>query len=255
MKSDLEHQTSCCMGSQMKVKEGNDSKTGQGLMTIDLTGSGSSTGEDKKDNLRETIVWQLSCLHDLQTQISQIDREIQELEEQQRARKTEHEEQEKMAEEESEQIKFWENELKAEEGYERDLQCQFLEMRAKAFECKAKLEEYKRDMQGLDFFGAQNIQGDTEVGSQAASGISHKDLDQQRSEPDGDVNTDRKFPPRETTPTVVPPNQIKERRPTGPTELREWWTRWSEAQSAKPQLKKKMIHRSELTIYLGSTKV
>lgn len=194
--------------------------------------------------------------------------QIFELEEKQRAKKAEQEAQQRTAEEEMEQIKFWENELKAEEGYEKDLQRQFLEMRAKAVECKPRLEEYKRKMQRLDFFAAQNaVQEDSEMVSKAGanaataagiSAVSTEDLKWQQSDPDGDVNNNRKFLPRDDfnpPHALVPPSQIKERRPTGPTELREWWTRWSEAQSPQSQTKQKVIHRSELTIYLGSTKV
>lgn len=203
-------------------------------------------------------------MQDLEDQIAQIDRQIFELEDKQRGKNVELEAQQRLAEEEMEQIKFWENELKAEEGYERDLQCQFLEMRSKAVECKHQLEEYKRKMQGLDFFAV--AQEDSEMVSKASatttttgiSAASTEDLQQQESDPDRDVNTNRKSLPRgDLNPphALVTPCQIKERRPTGPTELREWWTRWSESQSSPKQTKQKVIHRSELTIYLGSTKV
>ncbi|KAG8002884.1 Ras association domain-containing protein 8 [Nibea albiflora] len=207
-------------------------------------------------------------------QIAWIDNQIFELEETQRAKKAEQEAQQRIAEEQIEQIQFWENELKAEEGHEKDLQCRFLEMKAKAMECKPKLEEYKRKLQGLDFFASQNMVQDdvqdsemvskvsasstTATTATGISTVSTKDVKWQQSDPDGDVNINRKPPPREDLNpphALVAPNQIKERRATGPSELREWWTRWSEAQNSKPQTKQKVIHRSELTIYLGSTKV
>ncbi|KAF3860077.1 hypothetical protein F7725_000332 [Dissostichus mawsoni] len=185
---------------------------------------------------------------DLQDQIARIDKQILELEENQRAEKDEQEAQERMVEEEVEQIKFWENELKAEEGFEKDLQSQFLEMRANAVRCKAKLEEYKHKMQGLDFFATPNIaegvsesiSENVENASMENSAVSSKD---QQSDQDGDVNINRKFLPSEDLNpphALVPPGQIKERRPTGPTELREWWTRWSQAQGPQPQTRKKL---------------
>lgn len=263
LKSDLDQQTSCCMGSQTKGKANKHSKKTQAAKADDL--SGRATAEDEKNRVRETIICQLSCLQDLQVQIARVDRQIFELEEK-RAKKAEQEAQQRLAEEEMEQIKFWENELKAEEGYEKDLQREFLEKRAQAVECKAKLEEHKRKMQGLGFFAAQSAAQEdsgrvSKAGENAAtelSAVSTKDLNRQQSDPDGDVNINRKFLPREDLNpphALVHPSQIRERRPTGPTELREWWTRWSQAQSPQLQTKKKVIHRSELTIYLGSTKV
>ncbi|XP_037627592.1 ras association domain-containing protein 8 [Sebastes umbrosus] len=263
LKSDLDHQTSCCMGSQTKGKE---SKRSEKAESVDPSSSNCATTKDEKNSLRETIIYQLSWLQDLRVQIARIDKQILELEEKQRAKKAEQEAQQRTAEEEMEQIKFWENELKAEEGYEKDLQSQFLEMRENAVGCKAKLEEYKRKMQGLHFFATQNVvhsdsERFAEVGANDASeisAVSTKELNRQQSDPDGDVNVNRKFLPREDLGpphALVAPNQIKERRPTGPSELREWWKRWAQTQSPQSQTKKKMIHRSELTIYLGSTKV
>uniref|UniRef100_A0A8D3DJW4 Ras association domain-containing protein n=1 Tax=Scophthalmus maximus TaxID=52904 RepID=A0A8D3DJW4_SCOMX len=226
LKSDLDNQTSCCMGSQTRSRGSKYCKKGQ---------------EAKS----------LGCLQDLQVQIVCIDKQIFELEEKQKAKIAEQESQQRLAEQEMEQIKFWENELKAEEGHEKHLESQFLEMREKAVECKAKLEEYKHKIQGLDFFATQNVvEEDSEM-------ISSRDANQRRSDPAGDVNVNRKFLPTEdfNSPCgLVSPSHLKERRPTGPTELREWWTRWSESQNIQLQTKK-VIHRSELTIYLGSTKV
>uniref|UniRef100_UPI0037E9512D ras association domain-containing protein 8-like n=1 Tax=Semicossyphus pulcher TaxID=241346 RepID=UPI0037E9512D len=258
LNSDLDQQTSCCMGSQTRGKESKHSKKSQDARSDDVTSSRCATTQDEKESLRETIIRQLSYLQDLQIQIERVDKLILELEESQRAKKAEQEAQQRTVEEEMEQIQIWENELKAEEGHEKDLQCQFLEMRAKAVECKAKLEEYKRGMQGLDFFATQNLVQEHSETVEANAEISVEDLNVQQSDPDGDVNIKRKFLPREDTNpphALVAPSQMKERRPTGPTELREWWTRWSEAQSPQAQTKKKVIHRSELTIYLGSTKV
>lgn len=263
--SDLDHQTSCCMGNQTRSKESKHLRNTQEAKS-DLYTFSCATTEDEKNSLRETIICQMMCLQDLQVRITSIDKQIYELETKQRARKEEIEACERMDEEEMEQIQFWENELKAEEGYEKDLQSQFLEMREKAAECKAKLEEYKSKMQGFGFLGGPNVaQEESEMLSKDCtnaaseiSAVSTEDKSLQRSLPVKDGNVNRKFLPREDfhpPHALVTPNQIKERRPTGPTELREWWTRWSEAQSCQSQTKKKVIHRSELTIYLGSTKV
>ncbi|XP_029911485.1 ras association domain-containing protein 8 [Myripristis murdjan] len=264
-KSNSDHQTSCCMGNQTRDKENKHPKKASGAKPDDNQFS-SSCAKKTENILRETIMCQLARLQDLQLQIALVDEEIRELEGQQRARKAEQEAQQKIIEEETEQIQFWENELKAEEVYENDLQQQFLEMRQKAVECKAKLEEYRHRMQGLVFSGAQKVIQDSEMiprkGSTNTateiSAVSTKDVNQRRSDSDSGVNIDRKFPPKEDSNLPHAPvagSQIKERRPTGPTELREWWARWSEAQSPTSETKRRAMHRSELTVYLGSTKV
>lgn len=264
VKSDLDHQTSCCLGSQTRPKEGKHSEKSEEAQSVELYRATSAAREEEKNQLRETIVWQLSCLQDLQLQNARLDTQTSELEGKQRARRAEQGAQKRWAEEQMEQMKFWENELKAEVGYEKDLERQFLETKAKALECKSRLEEYKRKMQGLKFFATQLVQECSEAGSEVATdaasptGISAEDGKKQQSDPDGNGNVNRKLLPIEdlsSPPALLPPSPIKERRPTGPTELREWWTRWSEAQNSPSQAKKKAVHRSELTIYLGSTKV
>lgn len=261
VKSDLDQQTSCCMGSQTRPKESKHARKSREVRSVDSYGA-TSAREDEKAQLRETIVCQLGCLEDLQLRNARVDAQLSELEGKQRARKAEQEARQRLAEEEMEQIKFWDNELKAEEGYEKDLERQFLEMKARALECKARLEEYKRKMQGLSFFATRMVRGDAEEDSGAAAtslpGTLAEDDKQQQSDPDGNVSINRKLLPRDdvgSSPALLSPGPIKERRPTGPTELREWWTRWSEAQRSQSQAKKKVVHRSELTIYLGSTKV
>lgn len=262
-KSDLDHQTSCCMGSQTRGKESKHSKKTQDSRSDDLSSSGCAAPEDERNSLREIIICQLSCLQSLQDQIADIDRQICELEEKQRVIDAEQEAQQRAAEDEMEQIRFWENELKAEVGYERDLQHQFLEMKAKVMECKPKLEEYIQKIQGLECFSTKTLtQEDSEPKPVPASmemhGISRGSPKWKQPNPEREVNINRKSQPgQDSHPphALVPPSQIKERRPTGPTELREWWTRWSEAQSSQSRTKQKVIHRSELTIYLGSTRV
>ncbi|XP_034550703.1 ras association domain-containing protein 8 isoform X2 [Notolabrus celidotus] len=249
LNSDLDHQTSCCMGSPTKEKESKHSKKTQDTRPDEVSSPRRATTEDERVRLRETIIHQLGYLQDLHVQILRVDKLISDLEGRQRVKQAEQEAEQRLVEEEMEQIQFWENELKAEEGFERDLQCQFLEMRTKAVECKTKLEEYKQRMHGLDFFAPQNLETVPEAATETSV---------QQSDQEVNVNTNRKFPPRaDSNPphALVAPSQIKERRPTGPTELREWWTRWSESQSSESRTTKKIVHRSELTIYLGSTKV
>lgn len=248
-RSDLDHQTSCCIGSQSRGKESKHYRKREGVKP-DLIEA--RCMEDEKMGLRETIVCQLDLLQDLKSQVARVDQHIAELEEKQRVRRAEQEARLRVAEEEAEQIKFWENELKAEEGFEKDLQRQFLELRANASECKPMLEEYRRRLHALDF--ATIHKEPPQAAKCATTDASTEDGGQPRSDPAVEVN--RKFQPKEEAHALVVPCQMKERRPTGPTELREWWTRWSEAQSKQNQnIKKKAIHRSELTIYLGSAKV
>ncbi|KAM4737998.1 ras association domain-containing protein 8 [Anableps anableps] len=264
-KSDFDRQTSCCIGNQTKEKSKRSKNTQEVKSDLSISICAAVT-EDEKNRLRDSIICQLLCLQDLQIQITNTDKQILDLEQRQKAKRAEEEAQEKSFVEEMEQVKFWENELKAEESYEKDLQRQFLEMRAKAVECKAELEEYKHKMQGFDFFSNLNIaQEDLEVVLKAREKVatkmpasSKKVENLEVSESNVDENVNRKFLPKEdhSTPhALVSPNQIKERRPTGPTELREWWKRWSEAQKAQSQDEKKVIHRSELTVYLRGTKV
>ncbi|XP_077942212.1 ras association domain-containing protein 8 [Gasterosteus aculeatus] len=253
-RSDLDHQASCCMGNQTRGKGSKHLDTKSNI----LSGSNDAT-EDEKMGLRETIIHQVSRLQALQVQIAHVDQLVSELEEKQEVEKAQQEAQQRMIEEETEQIKFWENELKAEEDYEKDLQRQFLQLRETASECKAKLEDYGRQMQGLDFSAAQNAaeqesNAGAEITAEPTEGRGH-----QQSDPGWEVDVSRKFPPAEDLNAAVharvPAGQIKERRPTGPTELREWWTHWARAQDPQSQTKKAATHRSELTIYLGGKKV
>ncbi|TNM86397.1 hypothetical protein fugu_006627 [Takifugu bimaculatus] len=187
VKSDLDHQTSCCLGSQTKPKERKHSKKSQEAQPVDRYRATSAAREEEKHQLRETIVCQLSCLHEIQFQISRVDSHISQLEGKLRARRAEQEAQQRLAEEETEQIKFWENELRAEEGYEKDLQCQFLEMKAKALGCKSRLEECKHKMQGLNYFATRVVQEEagSDVAMDAASitSVSTKDGKQRQSDP------------------------------------------------------------------------
>ncbi|XP_054590954.2 ras association domain-containing protein 8 [Nothobranchius furzeri] len=244
LKSDLDHQTSCCIGNQTRDKDQKQTKKTQKVKRD----SSSSRTEEEKNCLRETIICQMLCLQDLQVLTTNVVKEISELEERLKATRAEEETRERLAEEQIDTIRFWEKELKAEEHHEKHLQSWFLEMRAKAAECKAELEEYKLKMQRFDRVGAKDSA--QAAATETPAGSTEDDL-KERSHSD----VYRKFLPREDQNlphALVPPSQIKERRLTGPTDIKEWWTRWSESQNPT---KEKVIHRSELTIYLGSTKV
>ncbi|KAF6728030.1 Ras association domain-containing protein 8 [Oryzias melastigma] len=241
--SDLDHQPPRCIKKDEK-KDARKSQTAE----FDLGRPSFPTVEDEKNSLRETIVCQLLYLQDLQARTRQTEKDISELEEKLRSKRAEHEAEDQRAEEEQQQIRFWENELRAEEVYEKDLQRHFLDLKAKAAESKAKLEEYRCKIHSVDFcVGLSGVQEELPARSPPNDHLLP-------SAPDADLN--RKPPPSEKPPQAQqPPNQIRERRLTGPKELKEWWTRWSETQNLQAETKTKTVHRSELTIYLGSTKV
>ncbi|XP_077580154.1 ras association domain-containing protein 8 [Stigmatopora nigra] len=244
-KSDLDHQTSCCMGTQQKVKEDRYPKKTHGHQ-LEI----SNSCEDEINHLRETIIYQLSYLQKIQVVVEKVDNEILELEEKEQAK-----EEQKLIE--LEQIRFWENELKAEEAFEKDLLNHFHEMKAKVVDCKAKLGDYRSKMEKIAFRGDPNLcsKEGQDVGEES---LSNETISGELIESEVDLNGYRKWPPRSDVhhppAAVIPPSLIKTRRPTGPVELREWWARWSALQNAKTNRKDTKIHRSELTVYLGSTK-
>ncbi|XP_041083453.1 ras association domain-containing protein 8-like [Polyodon spathula] len=113
----------------------------------------SSPGQATKEELHHLIRRQQAQLETFQARLDATEAEIRALEEQESLA----EEQESLAKElarlgqlvesrvaDVEEVDFWENELRAEEVYEQDLQEQFLEMKEKVQECKEKLEEYKK---------------------------------------------------------------------------------------------------------------
>ncbi|CAB1329759.1 unnamed protein product [Coregonus sp. 'balchen'] len=278
-----EHQRiSCCMGDQGRDREksniSDEGKDNQhvkkhpeaGTAKINAEGCQNPTSAlkmvDEKRRLRGLVARQQTNLKELQVQINSTNSQIHELEEQQKARQTDQEAQQKVIEE-AEQLEFWDNELKAEEGYQKDLEEQFLEIKEKAVACKAKLEEYKIKMQGLDSSrDRRTVQmekvnvASQDATSPAAAGWTtpNEALNQSRALTVSVVNTDRKFAPRENSDlphALVPPNQIKDLRPSRPNQLRDLWTHWSEAPSPNTETKPKVVHRAEITIHLGSTRV
>lgn len=270
--STVYQRASCCIGEQRRDTDSKhyekrpeeDTRNGN---AEELQKDNASKTEDEKIQLREAIKHQLAILQELQLKIMSTDSQIMELEEQQQSKQKA---QQRITEEELEQIQFWENELKAEEVHEKDLQGQFLEMKERAVECKAKLEDYKQKMQGLHFPDVQKaspeqqesapmIRGVTPSPSKQITTVPNEAPSQTRSNLSSDVSSGRKLPPREDSDlpsAAVPQSQTKERRPTGPKELREWWSRWTEAHCPKTDTKQTVVvHRSELTVHLGGTRV
>lgn len=237
--SDLDHQTSCCIRSHHKARECQSSEENiQELTSLVIA--------NEKKRLIENILNQKCSLEDLKMQIAHVDGEILRLEEQHIINKAEEEAKQKESEEELEQIMFWENELTAEKGHERDLQSQFLDIKDRVMETKAKLEDLKEKTQGLDF-------GDTVT---HYSQILCTNDQNKAGDLRGRITPNRKSQPREDCSpphALVAPCQIKDRRTIGAAELRELWARWAQTQNVHKE--NKIIHRTELTIYLKSTKV
>lgn len=204
--------------------------------------------------LRRQIIKQQTTLQELTVKIDSTDQMIRELEEQEAARQSSESEDE-------EQLKFWLNELKAEEGYERDLQQQFFQIKEEAAKCKAQIEEYKQKVLTMDLKNVEykNTTGQTDAPNPELnhSEPSIKQIESSMEGSRGDskiekvvTTLDSKVPY-----VVVSANQISHPPLSGPAELREWWTRWSQSQNQTPGTKPKIVHRSEITIHLGSTRV
>ncbi|XP_051509171.1 ras association domain-containing protein 8-like [Myxocyprinus asiaticus] len=216
--------------------------------------------------LRRLIIQQQASLKNLKLKIESTDQLISELEEQQDSRQSF----ESLLEEE-EQIEFWMNELKAEEGHERDLQRQFFQIKEEAAKCKAKLEEYKQKCQAMDLRHTLQLQmghlheNATGQNSQVDTPnpvLQHADPSIKQTPMSADVlHGDNGSKSVVTTlesklPYVfVSANQISHPPSSGPADLREWWTRWSQSQNPSKGTKPKVVHRSEITIHLGSTRV
>lgn len=206
---------------------------------------------DELADLRRLTVQQQAALRELQLRTESTDGQISELKRQ----LTESQRSSKPSEDE-EQLEFWLNELKAEEGHEKDLQRQFLELKEKVAECKNKLEEYKHKLQPedlqnprtaldtLELEGASKISESVAEGEAAVDGLHG----------DGKKTVITRVEPKLPY-ILVSSSQITEAQLSGPSELRQWWTRWTEAQKPKSRSTSKVLHRSEITIHLGSTRV
>uniref|UniRef100_A0AAY5EF78 Ras association domain-containing protein n=1 Tax=Electrophorus electricus TaxID=8005 RepID=A0AAY5EF78_ELEEL len=203
--------------------------------------------------LRRIIIQQQACLRELELKIDSSDEQSRLLELQQ-AERWSAERIPLLSEEEEEQLEFWLNELKAEGDYEKDLQTEFLQLKEKVAECKNKLEEYKAKLLHADGTSSsvQTVQSE-EVESTSGSAMEEKTV---ADSPGGGskeraaiTTVDSKLPC-----VLESANQI-ESQPSGPSELREWWSRWAQAQKPTQGSTPKTVHRSELTIHLGSTRV
>lgn len=213
---------------------------------------------DATENLKTLIIQQQASLRALKLKIDTTDEQIFKLETQQAEAMTN----------EEEQLEFWLNELKAEEGYEKVLQMQFLDLKEKAAECKHKLEEYNLKLQGMDLANMRHSQSQTtkleeEISVSTESGCTLECLESVTEEksttdvPKGDckekmviTRVESKLPY-----IVVTANEITEAQPSSPSELREWWNRWTEAQKTTSTSSPKFVHRSEIIIHLRSTRV
>ncbi|XP_043103933.1 ras association domain-containing protein 8 isoform X2 [Puntigrus tetrazona] len=209
--------------------------------------------------LRRLVVQQQASLQEIKHKIEATDQLILELEQQQATRELS-----ELLSEEEEQLRFWLNELRAEEVFERDLQKQFLQIKEEAAECKSKLEEYKQKLQVIDLRNSQQQTGHEDVtgGNNQAdvtkpAQTSVKKIQISAEGSCGDVGTKRVVTTLESKlPYVlVSANQISNPPLSGPEDLREWWTRWSQTQTQTSVTKHKIVHRSEITIQLGSTRV
>ncbi|XP_016350635.1 ras association domain-containing protein 8 [Sinocyclocheilus anshuiensis] len=209
--------------------------------------------------LRRLVVQQQASLQELKLKIESTDQLILELEQQQATRDFS-----KQLSEEEEQLKFWLNELKAEEVFERDLQRQFFWIKEEAAECKAKLEEYKQKLQAMDLRNSQqqtehenitgeNIQADAPKPAQKT--VKQIQISADGSHGDGGTKRVVTMLESKLPYVLVSANQISNPPLSRPEDLRAWWTRWSQSQNPTSVTKPKIVHRSEITVQLGSTRV
>ncbi|XP_064156720.1 ras association domain-containing protein 8 [Anguilla rostrata] len=227
--------------------------------------------EEEEETLRALLAHQRARLHELQLQLDSTDAQIRELEEARAAQEADGEPAEEESEEE--ELAFWENELRAEEGYERDLQEQFLEMKQKAAECKAKLEEYRGRLQGRDLTRGHRAVPEAELPAEPKpavpswtkphAGTLRQDADRQQAGPSAPTRAEgEKTPPSSPTEASscprarVSPRQTADPQGAGAGQLREWWARLSDAQNQSgTRPASPVLHRSEITIHLSSTRV
>lgn len=213
---------------------------------------------DPRDNLKKLIIEQQASLRSLKLKIETTDEQIFKLEMRQA---------ESMSNEE-EQLKFWLNELKAEEGYEKVLQMQFLDLKEKVRECKNSLEEYKIKLQRMDLANTRRSQCQTDDNDDDLSVRMELDrtsgcLESVTEEkittdvPEGDskekmviTRVESKLPY-----ILVTANEITEPQLSSPSELREWWFRWTEAQKTASGSTPEVVHRTKIIIHGRSTRV
>lgn len=235
--------------------------------------------EEEKEELRKLTLLQQSSLLELQSQIDTADSQISKLEEwrakqlaEEQATEQKAEAQLCLLEEEAEQLDFWENELKAEEGFERDLQWQFLELKEEAADCKAQLQEYQRKLEGLNFSsglaslfpkreagptqnGATETPNSHNIHSTVLHSVCKTELGKNTGPKQNVGNSEGQSVGSKLPRVFVAPVRATDSRMSERSHLREWWTRWSASQGSMAGTKPKAIHRSEITIQLNSTRV
>lgn len=215
---------------------------------------------DAVEKLRNVIIQQHAYLKELNLKTDSMNEQICKLEKPpEKAQSLESTLGPGLSEEEG-QLKFWLNELKAEQGFEKDLQRQFLELKEKAAECKTKLEEYKSKLQRMDHIERRLAWGQQTIKTQeddVECPSVHLELGEEKRDA-GKRKADSEQKTQITTVESQLPYIVVTSEPqlSGPAELREWWTRWTGAQKTKQMgLRGKVIHRSEILIHLGSTRV
>ncbi|XP_066499532.1 ras association domain-containing protein 8 [Hoplias malabaricus] len=223
------------------------------------------SGRDEVTELRKEIIQQQKNLRELRLKIELTNQQNGHLETQLMKHSISE------LSEDEEQVKFWLNELKAEEGYEKDLQRQFLELKENVAECKNKLEEFKHKLQQMDFINLSISQcqerpkpPEASIGKNKRFELGALECPYSATEGKSTADDLREDCKEKTEVTKMEPklpyvlesaNDITESQLNGPSELRAWWTRWTEAQKNNSKSMSKVVHRSEITIHLGSTRV
>lgn len=215
---------------------------------------------DARENLKTLIVQQQANLRALRLKIDTTNEQIFKHEMQQAEAMTD----------EEEQLKFWLNELKAEEGYEKVLQTQFWDLKEKVAECKNKLKEYKLKLQRKDLPNTgqsqcQQTKPDEDDNTSVRTGSDHTPgCPKTESEEKTATDVPEGYSKEKMVITrvesklpyiIVTANEITEEQLSSPSELREWWSRWTQAQKTSSGATPKVVHRSEIIIHLQSTRV
>ncbi|TRY89920.1 hypothetical protein DNTS_020507 [Danionella cerebrum] len=234
-----------CLGNRGRCHDVDDVQKGakQDLKAINqvvpLVQTSFGKTEDEISEIRRLVIKQQADLQDLQQKIGSTDKLICELEQLQTDTKFS----ESLSEEE-EQLRFWLNELKAEEVFEKDLQNQFFQIKEAAAECKAKLEEYNQKLLTMGL--KTSVEDPAKPGTKRVE-ISEKRLHEVTGTKRVVTTLESKLPY-----IFVSANQLSSQ--SGPEDLREWWSGWSKSHNQSVG-KPKTIHRSEITIQLGGTRV
>ncbi|XP_076859758.1 uncharacterized protein rassf11 [Brachyhypopomus gauderio] len=229
----------------------------------------SEAARGEEAELRRLIIQQQVCLRELELKIDSSDEQVRTLELQQAERPSPASVPlPSKEEEEEEQLEFWLNELKAEEVYEKDLQRQFLQLKENVAECKNKLEEYKGKLLRMDredgrrsqqqrglmlHSTVQTVQADEAESAPVCS----KSATERKTAVDGPGGGTKGGAVITNVEPTLPCALVSASQPTDSqlraSELREWWSRWAQKPTHGPT--PKLVHRSEMTIHLASTRV